>query len=263
MDPYSILGLSPTATEEEAKVAFRNLAKTCHPDLHPNDPDAERRFKEINTAYDMICKGTERIDTIQFRTGDFDNMFFNAGPLGDIFHEFRRRNNDTSITIRMTLEESFHGKEYTISVLRPGITKPVTVAVPPGVMNGMRVQVPGGGNQPNATQPPGDLYVNIRLLPHDRFRRDHHDLVMMVPVSVFDVLLKKDIEVVNIEGRTLSVNLSGSRTLRLAGQGMPDPLNPTFRGDLLVELFVLYPELTADQIDLIRQASEKIAEPII
>jgi DnaJ-class molecular chaperone len=258
-DPYTILGLQRGATEDEAKTAFRALAKTCHPDLHPNDPDAERRFKEINAAYDDICKGNDKIETVQFRTGDFrfDDMFFNNHPFGDMFREMRRRNNDTNLIVKMTLEEAFHGKEYTISIQSGSATKTTMVKVPAGIMNGMRVHVPGGGNQPNLTLPAGDLFVNIRVAPHERFHRDNHNLVIMIPVSVFDVLLKKDIEVVNIEGRALNVGLSGSKTLRLAGQGMPDPLHAGLRGDLLVELFVQYPELTADQIDLIRHASEQ------
>lgn len=76
-DPYKVLGLQPNASEEDARAAFRKLANTCHPDLHPDDADAERRFKEINTAYDIICEGGEKVDPILFRTGSFhfhDNM---------------------------------------------------------------------------------------------------------------------------------------------------------------------------------------------
>lgn len=263
-DPYTVLGLPRNATEEEAKVAFRNLAKTCHPDLHPNDPEAERKFKDINAAYDTICKGPEKIETIQFRTGDFNfnNMFFNNDAFNNVFREMRNRNSDTNLMIRMTLEESFQGKEYTVTVQNGKSTRPVKVAIPPGIMNGMRLHVAGGGAQVNMTQPPGDLYVTMAITQHDRLRRENHNLITMIPVSVFDVLLKKDVEVVNIEGKTLSMTLSGATTMRLAGQGMPDPLNQRYRGDMLVELFVQYPELTERQIELIKQA-EKVEEPVV
>lgn len=53
-DPYKVLGVSPNASPDEIKKAYRTLAKKYHPDLHPNDPDAARKMNEINSAYDQI-----------------------------------------------------------------------------------------------------------------------------------------------------------------------------------------------------------------
>lgn len=57
-DPYSVLGVSPTATDEEVKSAYRKLARRYHPDKYASDPEAARRaeekMKEINEAYDRI-----------------------------------------------------------------------------------------------------------------------------------------------------------------------------------------------------------------
>lgn len=50
-DPYKVLGVSPNASEEEIKKAFKSLAKKYHPDLNPGDKKAEEKFKEINEAY--------------------------------------------------------------------------------------------------------------------------------------------------------------------------------------------------------------------
>ncbi|MEG2212458.1 MAG: J domain-containing protein, partial [Clostridiales bacterium] len=53
-DPYKVLGVSPTASDDEIKTAYRKLAKQYHPDLHPGDAVAAGKMKELNAAYDQI-----------------------------------------------------------------------------------------------------------------------------------------------------------------------------------------------------------------
>ena len=53
-DPYSVLGVSKNASEDEIKRAYRQLAKKYHPDLNPGDPEAARKMNEINAAYEQI-----------------------------------------------------------------------------------------------------------------------------------------------------------------------------------------------------------------
>ncbi len=53
-DPYQVLGVSPTASREEIKKAYRLKAKEYHPDLHPDDPDAQAEMNRINEAYDIL-----------------------------------------------------------------------------------------------------------------------------------------------------------------------------------------------------------------
>ena len=58
-DPYSVLGVSPNATDEEIKKAYRRLSRKYHPDANINNPDkaaAEEKFKEVQAAYDQIVK---------------------------------------------------------------------------------------------------------------------------------------------------------------------------------------------------------------
>ncbi len=56
-DPYKVLGVPTTATDDEVKRAYRRLAKRYHPDANPGDKVAEQRMKEINAAYDQIING--------------------------------------------------------------------------------------------------------------------------------------------------------------------------------------------------------------
>ena len=53
-DPYDVLGLKKSASADDIRKAYRKLVRTSHPDLHPDDPDAEARFKAISAAHDLL-----------------------------------------------------------------------------------------------------------------------------------------------------------------------------------------------------------------
>ena len=61
-DPFSVLGVSPDASDDEIKKAYRDLTKRYHPDLNPGDPTAAEKMNEINAAYDAIKNGTAQQD---------------------------------------------------------------------------------------------------------------------------------------------------------------------------------------------------------
>src|SRR5947207_11446445 len=53
-DPYAVLGVKREATQDEIRAAYRRLAKKLHPDLNPGDKQAEEKFKQVSTAYDLL-----------------------------------------------------------------------------------------------------------------------------------------------------------------------------------------------------------------
>jgi len=57
-DPYKVLGVSPDASDEEIKKAYRDLTKKYHPDLNPGDEQAAQKMNDVNAAYDAIKNGT-------------------------------------------------------------------------------------------------------------------------------------------------------------------------------------------------------------
>ena len=63
-DPYKVLGVSPDASDEEIKQAYRNLAKKYHPDRNPGDQEAARKMQEINAAYDQIMDAVSDFDMV-------------------------------------------------------------------------------------------------------------------------------------------------------------------------------------------------------
>ena len=64
-DPYQILGVSPTASDEEVTKAYRKLAKKYHPDLNPGDEQAAKKMSEINEAYRLIKSGEAHNNSYQ------------------------------------------------------------------------------------------------------------------------------------------------------------------------------------------------------
>lgn len=93
-DYYSILGVSPDASPEEIKRAFRKLALETHPDRNPGDPAAEERFKKINEAYGVLSDPHKRAEYDRFRGLGFQNggSYGPSGGFGysqeDIFRDF-------------------------------------------------------------------------------------------------------------------------------------------------------------------------------
>src|SRR5215472_18448417 len=78
-DPYQVLGVAKTASEEDIQQAFRKLAKKHHPDLNPGDKAAEAKFKEISQANDMLSDPEKRR---RFDAGEIDASGQEVPPRG-------------------------------------------------------------------------------------------------------------------------------------------------------------------------------------
>ena len=141
----------------------------------------------------------------------------------------------------------------------------VTVDVPAGVDEGATLRVSGAGAAPLRGGPPGDLYVHLRVTPHERFERSGNDLATVAHISVAQAALGSDLELETLDGPSTVTIPAGSQTgrvLKIAGHGVPR-LRGGRRGDLLVQLFVDTPvELTKEEDELLRRLADLRGEPV-
>lgn len=135
-DLYDLLGVSRTASADELKSAYRKLARQYHPDVNPNNPQAEEKFKEISTAYAVLSDPEKRAQYDRFGTTEDmpQDPFFQGGGgnFGDIFDMFfggmggqrqgrrspRQDGGDLETRIELTLGEVITGTERTLSFQR-------------------------------------------------------------------------------------------------------------------------------------------------
>ena len=134
--------------------------------------------------------------------------------------------------------------------------KTLAVKVPAGVDNGDRIRLSGEGEAGENGGPPGDLYVDIRVRPHEIFQREGADLSCMVPVSITTAALGGTVEVPTLDGEVslkVPAETQSGKVFRLRGKGVK-PVRARAKGDLYCQIEVETPvNLTSDQKDLLKQ----------
>jgi len=119
----------------------------------------------------------------------------------------------------------------------------IAVTIPPGVENGRRLVIPRQGDAGQNGGPSGDLYVLIRIKPHEYFERHEYDLYCAVPISVTQAALGAEIRVSTLDGKTIKVKVTpgtqNGKMLRIRDEGVP---SGSHRGNLYIKLIVRIPE---------------------
>jgi molecular chaperone DnaJ len=124
-------------------------------------------------------------------------------------------------------------------------SRQVTVKIPAGAKDGMKIRVPGRGSAGTNGGPPGDLFVVTRVEEHPLFKRKGDDLVIEVPVSFVEAALGAEIRVPRPDGKTVKLKVPAGtqdgRQLRVRGAGAPRPRRGG-SGDLIIKVRLVVPE---------------------
>ena len=119
----------------------------------------------------------------------------------------------------------------------------IMVTIPPGAEHGKRVVIARQGDAAPGGGPPGDLYVFIRVKPHEFFERQDEDLYCAIPISITQASLGAEIQVPTLEGKTIRVKvpagIQNGKLLRIRDEGVPVSNR---RGNLYIKMMVQIPE---------------------
>ena len=275
-DYYEALGISRTATQKEVHSAFRKLARKLHPDVNPGDKEAERRFKEVSEAHDVLSDPEKRRMYDRFGPDwqaasaagvdpDRAQWPFGARPAGaggprvqyqnidpDVFEDILRGAGSArsgfgdifnSIFNRDSTARTAPEAEGTIEVTLAEAFRGTArqVALPDG--RRLEVKVPAGVQDGTVLRVPG-MRVRIQVAKDGLFERDGKNLRVPVSVPLATCLVGGEVDVPTLKGGRVKLHVpaetQNGTQLRLRGLGMPDPKGGQ-PGDLHAEVRVRLP----------------------
>lgn len=239
IDYYKVLGVDKTASQDDIRKAFKKLARKHHPDLNPNDPDAKRRFQEINEAnevlgdpekrkkYDQYGEHWQHADQFEAQQQQYRQQYGGAGGgaywsssgggfSGDEgeFSDFFESLFGSRGGRRGGRSVGFRGQDYNaelqLSLREAAQThkqvltvngKKIRITIPAGVESGQTIKL-GGQGAPGANGgPAGDLYITFNIPDDPVFKRLGNDLYVDVPLNLYTAVLGGEQLVDTLDGK--------------------------------------------------------------
>jgi curved DNA-binding protein len=280
IDYYKVLGVEKNATTEEIKKAFRKAAKKSHPDLHPNDKGATKKFQQLNEANEVLSDAVKRkkydeygkdwqhaehYDRAKqqrqsytpggqsysgdFDGGDFSDFFssmFGGGSSRGNSRQVKYKGQDIQASMNLTLEEIYSTQQKTFAVNN----KKIRITIPAGVEDGQVIKLKGYGAEGMNGGPAGDLYITYVIVTHPKYTRVGNDLMMIENLNLYTAVLGGEITI-DIFGSKIKLKIkpetqNGTKT-RLKGKGLPVYKSSDQFGDLYITFNVLLPTNLSDK----------------
>jgi curved DNA-binding protein len=240
IDYYQTLGVAKTATDKDIKNAYRKLARKYHPDLNPNDAEANKKFQQLNEANEVLSDPEKRKKYDQYGEhwqhgeeyaraqqqarqqqgrqqgsygspgGGFENYGstnFGGEDFSDFFQSmFGQRGGGRQAKYR----GQDLNAEFTMSLLEASEThkqaltingKNIRITIPGGIENGQTIKIAGHGNPGANGGPAGDLYIKFTVADDHRFKRKGNDLNNTIKLDLYTAVLGGEITAETVTGK--------------------------------------------------------------
>jgi curved DNA-binding protein len=279
---YDTLEIQDNASESEIKKAYRKLARKYHPDVN-KEASAEDKFKEINSAYEILSDSTKKQqydmhgDSMfggqNFHDfsrshggrgqGDLDDilrqMFSGGGggrnPFGGGFSEQQQAPNldiETAVTISFSV--SILGGSHSVGVNGERFD----IKIPAGVKSGEKMRVKGKGHAQGGRA--GDLFLKITVAPNPEYVREDDDLVKVFEVPLYAALFGDKIAIKTLDKEIklkVPQNTKNGQRFRVKDMGAMNRKTKV-RGNLYLEANIVLPQVEELDEDLIELLEEKL-----
>jgi len=283
IDYYKVLGIAKTATENEIKKAYRKLARKYHPDVNPGNKDAEKKFKEINEAnevlsnpenrkkYDKYGKDWEHAEEFekaqQQRKSQSQQYYteqdgFNDQEFSDYFESMfggggsrrggsvKYKGQDFHASLTLNLKDIYESQQQVLTVNG----NKIRLTIPAGVENGQEIKIKGKGGPGMNGGPSGDLFIKFNIENNTQFKRDKANLYAAVDLDLYTSILGGDITVNTFDGKVKLKVKPGTQNetkVKLKGKGFPVYKKEGQFGDLYITYNIKTPtNLTEKEIEL-------------
>lgn len=287
IDYYKILGVSKTATEKEIKAAYRKLARKYHPDLNPDNKEAEIKFKEINEANEVLSdpenrkkydrygkdwkQGEEfekaqhqRQQQSQHRSG---HQVFSEQEYSDFFESMfggkrtssregqypKFKGQDYHADLHLDLKDVYTTHKQVLTVNN----KNIRLTIPAGVENGQVIKIKGKGGEGLNGGINGDLYIKFNINNRTQFKRDGNNLYLNVDLDLYTSLLGGEIKVDTFSGKVklkITSETQNETKVKLKGKGFPVYKKEGEFGDLIITYHIKIPtHLSEKEMELFKE----------
>jgi curved DNA-binding protein len=241
IDYYKVLGIDKKASQDEIKKAYRKLARKLHPDLNPNDKEANKKFQQLNEANEVLSDAEKRKKYDQYgenwKHGDeyarqqqaqqsqrsrqssgFGNNFegyeySGAGTDNDFSDFFESLFGNREKPGRSNAVK-YRGQDFNAELhlsMRDAYTthqqtltvngKNIRITIPSGIENGQTIKIKGHGGAGVNNGPAGDLFITFIIANDSKFKRSGNDLYSTETIDLYTAVLGGEITIDTMNGQ--------------------------------------------------------------
>jgi curved DNA-binding protein len=288
VDYYKILELDKSATTDQVKKAYRKLARKYHPDLNPDNKEANKMFQQINEAHEVLSDPEKRKKYDQYGKdwqhaeqfeqqrsrqqysggggqrfeGDFGDSDFSSffesmfGQQEGHSRNRRFKGQDYHAELQLSLEDVAQTHPRTLNVNG----KNVRITIPGGVENGQKIKLKGYGAPGVNGGQAGDLIITFSISDHPRFKRSGNDLHTTADLDLYTAVLGGEKTIDTLDGKIklkIAPETQNGTKTRIRGKGLPVYKSEGQTGDLYVMFNIIIPtNLTDKERELFTQLAK-------